>query len=573
MRGPTLPRGASSACCRHRLLALAVTLVVGLALAPAAQAVGPAFSMSPLLLSPTSVHVGGASVTATVTVKDVTGTAVPGETVVISTNDPGIPPQVAHDPGGTGTYTATFASSGRAGPVKFTATDTGTPTVPSVQATLTQTGPGTNIALALQPPVVKADGASISTATATVTDAAGNPVSGDNVVFSSSNPGDRIIPQGSVGNVYSASILSSTQPGLSTITADDSTAGISTHQTLSEVAGSTTMNLVISPLPPVSTNQNVSLFATISSSGGSPHGTVTLWSGFFPIAGCASLPISPANTVATCQTSFPASSSPVQISAIFTADSASTVAGSSSTSTLVVGPGATSTSLDASSPTPIVGTNETYTAVVAPGNQGPVSPTGSVAFKRRGKPIHGCASVPVRSSGGALSASCTVRYATRGPRRVTAIYSGDQNFGGSSSGAILVSVQTLGVLTSTLQWIFAFTPTYTTVASLLANGVSPGTRVIVMCNGHGCPFARRVSAQSGGVRCTPTGKHRCGRGPIGIAGAFHRHRLTVGTRVIIEIRRPGWIGKFYSFLVRSGRGPRVRLSCLAPGLSKPGIGC
>ncbi|HEY6399465.1 MAG TPA: Ig-like domain-containing protein [Solirubrobacteraceae bacterium] len=249
------------------------------------------------------------------------------------------------------------------------------------------------------------------------------------------------------------------------------------------------------------------------------------------------------------------------------------MAGSASASSVVVGPGSTSTSLVASSPTANVGAKETYTAFVSPTYQGAVSPTGSMSFKNHGKLIHGCASVSVRASAGTASASCTVRYSTSGVRRVTAVYSGDHNFGGSSSSAIAVPVQALGRISSFMLWNFLHTPKYTSVTSMTVNGVSPGTKVIVTCNGKGCPFARRVSALSGGIRCTPTGKHRCGKGPIDLTRGFDRRRLVVGTRVTIEIRRPGWIGKFYSFVVVSGRSPQVHIGCLAPGLSKPGINC
>ena len=172
-------------------------------------------------------------------------------------------------------------------------------------------------------------------------------------------------------------------------------------------------------------------------------------------------------------------------------------------------------------------------------------------------------------------ASCTVRYSTTGPRRVTAVYNGDSNFTGSASGSIQVSVQPLGQINSSMQWLFAFTPGYTTVTSMVLNGVSLGTKVILSCKGRGCPFGRLTNVLSGAVRCT-AGRRHCRshrRGPINLTGAFHRHRLLVGARITIEIRRPGWVGKYYSFVIRSGHVPQVRISCLAPGQSRPGVDC
>jgi hypothetical protein len=106
-----------------------------------------------------------------------------------------------------------------------------------------------------------------------------------------------------------------------------------------------------------------------------------------------------------------------------------------------------------------------------------------------------------------------------------------------------------------------------------ANSISLGMKVIITCRGHGCPFAKRVATLSGGIRCTPAGKHSCSRGTITLTDAFHRHHLMAGTRITVEIRRAGWVAKFYSILIRPGRQPQVRISCLAPGFSKPGIGC
>jgi adhesin/invasin len=538
------------------------------------QTPGQATNIS-LQLSPSTITADGSSTsTATATVTDAHGNAVSGQAVSFSTTDHGETISGTAD-NGNGTYTATITSSTTAGQASITAAVAG---ISSAPQTLTQApGRAANIALTVAPPVVAADGASLAVATATVTDAFGNAVAGGTVRFSSSNPGDRVFIQPPAGNIYTASIISSTHPGNSTITATDSTAGISQRQTLKEVAGTSSTNLVISPAPPASTNQSVALLATVSGSGGSPSGAVQFMAGGFPIPGCTSVPISPSNTLAVCQTSFAASQSPVQISAAFTPDLASTVAGSSTTGTVTIGPDATATTLGASSPATSIGANEIYTAFVSPANPGAVAPTGSVTFQSAGKPIRTCSGVPVRASAGVVTASCSATYSTLGTRRVTATYSGDQNFRGSSSSTLSVSVQPLGVITSPMEWTWGtIRARYTTIASMSANGLALGTKVIITCRGHGCPFARRVVILSGGTRCTPTAKHHCGshsRGPVNLTGAFRRHRLMVGTRITVEIRRPGWIGKFYSFLIRSGHQPQVRISCLAPGLSKPGIGC
>src|SRR5207253_1989602 len=142
-----------------------------------------------------------------------------------------------------------------------------------------------------------------------------------------------------------------------------------------------------------------------------------------------------------------------------------------------------------------VGASTKYTAAVALGSRsGPVQPAGSVEFLDGGTPIGSCANQTL--SGGA--ASCTVSYAAAGTHQITARYSGDANFSGSSSPAGQVSVvpvpkTVLGNITATMQWAFYFTPKYTLVRNLVVNGVSPGAKVVVRCQGHGCPFAKHAT--------------------------------------------------------------------------------
>ena len=54
---------------------------------------------------------------------------------------------------------------------------------------------------------------------------------------------------------------------------------------------------------------------------------------------------------------------------------------------------------------------------------------------------------------------------------------------------------------------------------------------------------------------------------------FGHRRLPVGTRITVAIVRANWTGKYYGFTVRARRGPRIKVACLAPGASDPGVGC
>lgn len=340
----------------------------------------------------------------------------------------------------------------------------------------------------------------------------------------------------------------------------------------------TTTALLASPASAV-TNEPVTLIATVSStvSGLTVSGTVTFEDNGVPIEGCANMAVAPNGQSATvaCSTSLAASTA--SLTAVFSPAADSILAGSVSPSeTVTIGPDSTSTTLDASS-TVDVGAATTYTATVAPPatRPGPVEPTGSVEFLDRAQPISSCADQPLTNG----AATCTVTYSAAGQHSITARYLGDANFNSSSSPAEPVTAAPLpigvqGRVTSTVAWTFYYTPSYTKVLNLVVNRVPSGADVLVSCSRRGCPFAHRSSVVSARTRCGKIVRMCFTHGDsFNITPGFKRRRLPVGTRITVEIIRPNWIGKYYRFTVRAGRGPRVQVACLAPGGSVPGAGC
>jgi hypothetical protein len=96
-----------------------------------------------------------------------------------------------------------------------------------------------HVAVSLAPARLPADGVSATTATATVTDFYGRPLPDEPVTFSSTDAGQRIGPvQGHPDGTYTAQIVASLRPGLSTISADDltPTPGIVGQATLEQAA-------------------------------------------------------------------------------------------------------------------------------------------------------------------------------------------------------------------------------------------------------------------------------------------------------------------------------------------------
>jgi hypothetical protein len=527
-------------------------------------------------LNPTSIIANGtATTTATATVKDAEGTLLANETAVtFKSSDTGEKISTTTN-AGSGTYTATITSSTTVGTPTITATD-GTV---SGTAALTQTvGSAAAVTVAVTPAVILANGTSTATATATVKDAQGHLLTGQAVSFKSTDPVQFFGQVSDNGNgTYSVQVRSSTTVGSATITATDSSVSpaVAGQGTLVQAAGPSTTSLVASSSSLV-TNQTVTLFATVDPGPGSPAGAITFANGGAPIANCVAIPITPANPGATCQTSFAASTSPERLSAVFVPNSSSTAPGSTGATTITVTPDSTSVLLNVSTPVD-VGQTTTYTATVAPpaSRSGPVEPSGSVEFFDNGSPIASCIDQALVK----LGATCTLTYNAVGTHSITARYAGDPNFTGSTAPAqpvsvVLAPVHVVGQISATMQWTFDYTPTATRVAVLLVNAVSADATVLVKCHGRGCPFATHTGRVAKPKHCGKQGKPKCPiAGSVNLAGPFKNDPLRPRTTVIVTIRRPGWVGKYYKFTIRAGTSPTVQIACLAPGGNRPGVGC
>ena len=199
-------------------------------------------------LSPSTLTAGGSSTTtATVTLTDLNGNPISGDTVTIASS--GGQQVSSVTPGSTpGTYQATITSSGAAGQATITATDTSAPQQPTASSTLTQVaGAIARVGIKLEPAAISADGSAGTVALVTVTDADGNPISGAPVTITSSGGQtiSSVIP-GLANGTYEAAITSTTEPGLSTITATSS--GASAAATLAQVDVTAPVIVVHSPL-------------------------------------------------------------------------------------------------------------------------------------------------------------------------------------------------------------------------------------------------------------------------------------------------------------------------------------
>ena len=232
---------------------------------------GPATDVT-MSLTPSSVPANGTAQTvAKAAVADAGGNPVQGDVLTFSSTDSGDqigPVSDHHD----GTYTATITTSTTVGTPTITATDTSVAV--SGHGTLTQTpGPATTVGITLSPATTVANGTSQSAATATIADAQGHPIAGDNVSFSSTDSGDRIGPVSDHHDgTYTATITTSTTVGTPTITATDTSAAVSGHGTLTQTPGpATTVGITLSPATTVAngTSQSAAT-ATIADAQGHP---------------------------------------------------------------------------------------------------------------------------------------------------------------------------------------------------------------------------------------------------------------------------------------------------------------
>jgi hypothetical protein len=243
------------------------------------------------------------------------------------------------------------------------------------------------------------------------------------------------IAQPLVGGVASCSVTYA-GAGVHAITAvyvGDVNFTTSTSSVLTETVNpGATSTLVISTVNPSVSGQGVSYTAAITAlapASGVPTGTVSFLDGVTTIGGCSAQPL--VGGVASCGIAYPGAGSHA-ITAVYSGDPDFT-ASSSPVLTQTVNPASTSTSLASSVNPSVTGQPVTFTATVSVTAPGSGAPTGSVAFLDGGATIVGCGAQGVALAG---TATCATTFAAVGAETITAVYSGDADFQGSTSAAM-----------------------------------------------------------------------------------------------------------------------------------------
>jgi hypothetical protein len=237
--------------------------------------------------------------TATVTahVTDANGNKVPGEDVTFSApqsptpnavqfggpNDGSFPAAtetVTTDADGVASATANGDKS-TIGQIRINATTT-TGSVVGI-GTLTQYGPPKNTAAGISPSTFPADGSSFATATATVTDAAGDPVPGATVTFSVNDNGivlDKPSSQTNAQGAATTKVTSSKSPGAKTLFAFVNKGGQNKQVpfTLTQPPGTTALTLEPATIPADGTTTSTATASVLDGTGAGKAGVTITFS-------------------------------------------------------------------------------------------------------------------------------------------------------------------------------------------------------------------------------------------------------------------------------------------------------
>jgi len=533
------------------------------------QTVGAPSQIAVTLTPAAIVADGHAKTVASAAITDAEGRPVAGQAVSFSSSDRGQPASIPGSASATspGTYTATITSTTTVGPSTITATDAGAKL--SGSAILAQTaGKATQMRVTLTPSAIVADGHSKTVAIAAVTDAEGHPVSGESVSFSSSDPGQPSSVLASPGGpgIYAATMTSTTTVGPSVITATDATAKISESAILIQTPG--TGNHIALTLTP----------STIVADGQSKT------------TAAARLVDAQGHPVSSDTVVFSASDGGVRFSSVATNNGTYTATLTSSTTPGAVTVTATDVSTDVSTGAvlnqvhgPASDVTVALTPLVVVANGISTSTATISVSDAHGNVIMGDR-IKVSVSDNHVHVGPVVNYgfgmhtvvltSSNVPRRVTVTATDVSEAPEVSGTATLTEVRAPSLVAlARLHWSFYYTPRYTLVQMLALKGAPRGGMITINCQGRGCPRGtRKVTAPD---HCAPNGKGRGCRATVtyDLARSLRGHRLSVGTQVVINVLQRGWIGKYYAFKIRSGRGPQLRISCLPPGGTSPGVGC
>ncbi|WP_220377868.1 beta strand repeat-containing protein, partial [Streptomyces inhibens] len=379
-----------------------------------------------------------------------------------------------------GTYLVTATYSGDANFVSSVGTDT---------QTVGQAATTTSVTSSPDPSVV-GQPVTFTATVAPVAPGAGTPTGV--VVFAiSGGPTLTGTLSGGTASVTTSALTAGSHTVTATYGGDANFATSSGADTQTVNQASTTTAVTTSPDPSV-VGQSVTFTATVSPvapGAGTPTGTVT----FVATDGVTTVTLT--GTLSGGSTSVSTNglvtAGTYLVTATYAGDANFT--GSSGTDTQTVGQAATTTSVTSAPDPSVSGQPVTFTATVSPVAPGAGTPTGTVTFAISGGPT-----LTATLSGG--TASVTTGLAA-GSHTVTATYSGDGSFTGSSgtdTQTVIQALTTTSVSSSPDPSVVGQTVTFTANVSPVAPGAGTPTGTVVFLATDGLTTVTLTGTLSGG---------------------------------------------------------------------------
>jgi hypothetical protein len=106
------------------------------------------------------------------------------------------------------------------------------------------------------------------------------------------------------------------------------------------------------------------------------------------------------------------------------------------------------------------------------------------------------------------------------------------------------------------EYTWSFAPSGTVNSELTLKSLPSGSKVTVICHGHGCPFGEHTWSAP---------KSRT----LKLASALEYRRLSPDASVELEITASNDVGEVVTFTIQSGKPPSESFKCLVPGAHSP----
>jgi hypothetical protein len=276
-----------------------------------------------------------------------------------------------------------------------------------------------------------------------------------------------------VATCLSPSYAAVTTHVISAVYSGDSTYSTSTSTALTQTVNKAPADPVIGSVAnPSSVGQSVSY--SVVGLATDATGTLTFTDAGTTITGCGSIAVSAGG--GTCPAGIYSTAGSHAITAVYSGDG-NYLGATSSTLTQTVDQAPTTTTLGSSANPSTVGGSLTYTATV------PAAATGTVAFTDAGSPITGCVAQTVSAG----SATCVIAsgYLAATTHPMTAVYSGDTNYTGSTSATLTETVDSDPA-----------PPTQPITLSTSTQTTSGATDVVISLSGPGAVSARPYGSRA-----------------------------------------------------------------------------